>query len=312
MQVDQRNNGASVTTSDGSSPYMTDRWRLFTRVGASLSYFRNATEIGGTGSAFFSGVQVVSQKSPAATDQFRLAQSIEGLNVDDLNWGSTSAKTVTLSFWSCHSLTGTHSGSVYNADVSRSFVFEYTQNVATTWEYKTVTIPGCVDGTWLRDTGIGIGVSFDYGTGSTFATSSTNSWLSSTALRSIGSVTLVSTASAVLRITCVQLEQGKATPFERRSYGQELALCQRYFETGGFFLVGASVDIHNVGCQCSFNTTKRAAPSVVQTNIDAQNVSATPKSSDISTSGFLSFRLTTMSTAVRFQYKETWTSSAEL
>jgi hypothetical protein len=112
--------------------------------------------------------------------------------------------------------------------------------------------------------------------------------------------------------TNIQLELGTvATPFEHRSYGQELALCQRYYETRSFSALGvATASAQNIGGDVPFIVTKRAAPTISQTNTFAFNVSTSTGSSGITASRFLSFRGATGAGACQFE--ETFTASAEL
>ena len=128
------------------------------------------------------------------------------------------------------SLTGTFGGSLRNSAANRSYPFSYTISVADTWEYKTITIPGDTTGTWLTDTGIGISVFISLGAGATLS-GTAGAWAGSNFQSATGAVSVVGTSGATFYITGVQLETGSvATPFERRPYGTELMLCQRYYE----------------------------------------------------------------------------------
>jgi len=159
-------------------------------------------------------------------------QRIEGTNTADLAWGTASAKTVTLSFWVRSSLTGTFGGSLMNSGYTRSYPFSYTISAADTWEQKTITIAGDTTGTWLTDTGIGIRLSFGLGIGSTYS-GTAGAWASSELYAPTGATSVIGTLNATWYITGVQLEAGSvATSFERRSYGTELQLCQRYYQIG--------------------------------------------------------------------------------
>ena len=158
-----------------------------------------------------------------------VGQFIEGLNVADLAWGTASAATVTLSFWVRSSLTGTFGGAFSNSASNRSYPFTYTINSANTWEQKTITVAGDTSGTWLTTSGIGIKVWFGLGVGSTYS-GTAGSWSGNTYLSATGATSVVGTNGATFYITGVQLEAGSAaTPFENRSYGTELSLCQRYY-----------------------------------------------------------------------------------
>jgi hypothetical protein len=126
-------------------------------------------------------------------------------------------------------LTGTFGGAVINSAASRSYPFSYTVSSANTWTSISVTIVGDTSGTWVGATnGIGVSVRFGLGAGSTFSATA-GAWAAGNYVQPTGTVSVVGTASATFYITGVQFEVGSvATPFERRLYGQELMLCQRY------------------------------------------------------------------------------------
>jgi hypothetical protein len=227
MRIDQRNAGASVTVSSGTT-YTIDRWACDNTEASKFSVQQSSTVP--TGFKNSSLITSLSAYSIVTSDFFVFRQAIEGLNVADLDWGTASAKTVTLSFWVRSSLTGTFGGSVRNSAGTRSYPFAYTISAANTWEQKTVTIAGDTTGTWLTTTGIGIVVYFGLGVGSTYS-GTASAWAAGNLLSATGATSVVGTNGATLYITGVQLEVGSvATPFERRPYGMELQLCQRYYE----------------------------------------------------------------------------------
>lgn len=228
MRIDQRNAGASITPLDGQ--FSVDRWACFRSQASRYSVQQNAGSVTPPpGFTNYLGATSLSAYSSVASDYFGISQSIEGLNVADLAFGTANAQSVTLSFWVRSSLTGTLGGSLRNSAINRSYVFSYTVSAANAWEYKTITIPGDTAGTWFTNNGLGINVWFDLGSGST-ATAAAGSWSASNAIRPTGSVSLVGTNGATFYVTGVQLEPGTvATPFERRMFGNELALCQRYY-----------------------------------------------------------------------------------
>ena len=239
MEIDQRNNGASVTQ-NGSGLFAVDRFKLngHSSDGVFTGQRSGVVPVGFTSSLLIT--ITTADASIGASQEYFVNQHIEGSNITDLNWSSSNAKTVTLSFWVRSSVTGNFGGAFKNNGATRCYPYSYTINSANTWEYKTITIPGDTTGTWATDTSSGIEVYFSLGVGSS-RKGTANTWAASNLSAPTSSVDLISTLNATLYITGVQLEVGTvATPFERRSYGQELALCQRYFETS--FNGGVSVN----------------------------------------------------------------------
>ena len=235
MRIDQRNAGAAVTTEG----YVVDRFRTATTGLDQLTFSAQQDTSAPTGFVNSSKITITAaETSWTDTEAFSYDQRIEGTNIADLAWGSASAKTVTLSFWVRSSLTGTFGGALRNSGATRSYVFSYTISAADTWEYKTVTVAGDTSGTWLTTTGIGIILSWSLGAGADRQTTA-GSWNGANYSSATGQVQVGSTLNATWYITGVQLEVGStATPFERRPYGTELQLCQRYYyrvTSGGSF-----------------------------------------------------------------------------
>jgi len=234
MRIDQRNAGAAVTVNSTANTYGVDRWfgsgqntdGVFTidQTTDAPDGFTNSTRITVT----------TADASIGATQNYLFRQAIEGNNVYDLDFGTASAKTITFSFWVRSSLTGTFGGALNNAANDRNYPFTYSISAANTWEYKTVTVTGDTTGTWLTDTGRGITLTFQIGVGSS-RVATAGSWTgTSLVYGATGATNVIETLNATLDITGVQLEVGSvATPFEHRSYGDELARCQRYYVNMG-------------------------------------------------------------------------------
>jgi hypothetical protein len=230
MRIDQRNEGAAVTVNAFANFPLVDRFVSAGQSAAGVFTGQRSTSTPPAGfSHFLRFTTTTADSTPAAGAVYVVVQYIEGLNCQDLSFGSSDAKTVTLSFYVRSSLTGTFSGSLKNSAVNRVYPFEYTINAANTWERKTVVVTGDTTGTWLVDNGRGLIVGFDIGSGSTFR-GTAGSWGTTNFQGTTGSVRLISTLSATLDFTGLQLEVGNAaTEFERRPFGQELELCFRYF-----------------------------------------------------------------------------------
>jgi len=230
MRIDQRNAGASVTISANAAQYITDRFIVRGTQASKLTAQQNAGSVTPpSGFNYYLGTTSSSAYTVTSTDYFVIEQRIEGYNVADLAWGTSSAKTVTLSFWVRSSLTGTFGGSISNADLSRSYPFTYTISSANTWTQISITIAGDTTGTWTTTNGIGITIFFNLGSGTSLS-GTAGSWAGAAYTSATGATSVVGTNGATFYITGVQLEVGStATPFERRLYNQELANCQRYF-----------------------------------------------------------------------------------
>ena len=221
------------------------------------------------------------------------------MNAYDLAWGTAAASTVTLSFWVRSSLTGTFSGSLYNGGGStQSYVFNYTITSANTWENKTITVPGPTTGTWNTGNTEFLQVRFGLGTGATYVTATTGSWITGNYVQSSGSTSVVGTNGATFYMTGVQFETGnQATPFDFRDYGRELLLCQRYYyqtiPTGTNAMptfYGASIAF-TVGTMFYYPVTMRVAPTitVVGSWLVYGSASSTPQVDTITTQGYLLF-----------------------
>ena len=292
MRVDQRNAGASVTNISGGV-YTVDRWAAYANQASKFTIQRNAGAVTPpSGFVNYLGVTSSSAYSVLSGDEFDVRQVIEGLNISDLDWGTASAATVTLSFWVRSSLTGTFGGALANSAFNRSYPFTYTISVANTWEKKTVTIAGDTSGTWLTTNGIGIDVFFSLGAGTTYS-GTAGAWAGSGFITATGAVSVVGTSGATLYITGVQLEVGTvATPFERQIYNAQLAQCQRYFcksydlatvpgtatNTGASATAIYSAAFNGTGTlNLIFPVEMRSAPTVV--NYSSVNASTTGKCS---------------------------------
>jgi hypothetical protein len=266
MVIDQRNAGAEVNPAVSGSYYL-DRWIVGSTVASKFKIGQNAGSVTPpAGFINYLGCTSLSAYTPTGTQAFNIQQRIEGFNVSDLDFGKSTAKSITLSFWVYASLTGTFGGAIGNDANNRSYPFSYTISSANTWEQKSITIAGDTTGTWLTNNGVGIFLFFSLGAGST-TSGTAGAWAAADYRSATGATSVVGTNGATWYITGVQLEKGStATAFDLRSYGTELALCQRYYET--INMVGNSYYNGSNGCPTLIpqNTRKRAQPTVTRTN----------------------------------------------
>ena len=273
MVFSQRNGTSAITlNTQGSIIFDFDRWsrQIYQAGKLTLQQVTDAP----SGFSYSIKATTVSAITGGGADYYQFNQPIEGFNTAHLAYGTSSARTTTLSFWVKSTLTGQWSGAIKNSAGNRAYTFPYYINSPSTWEYKTVTIPGDTSGTWIGSTnGTGVRLLYDLGTSRTDLHGTLNSWTATNSYASSTGVKLVQNASATWQITGVQLEVGKvATPFEQRSYGEELALCQRYYQRhgGGTYCGIAMTQVYNNTSQMFsflFPVKMRAAPSFGFSNL---------------------------------------------
>jgi len=272
MKVSQR--GTSFTGFSASVNYSLDR---FANYHSSDGAFTISQETSVVPTDFTHALKILTttaDSSITASQRLIVFTRCEGNNVSHLNWGTSAAETVTLSFYVRSSITGTHGGAIGNGSDNRNYPFTYTISSADTWERKTITISGDQTGTWATGTGRSLQIVWGLGVGSTFS-GSAGAWASGDINSATGATTgVLGTLNATWYLTGVQLEVGTvATPFEHRSVGQELALCQRYFQKIGNMagICNGSTTLTALG---PYPVELRATPTVGQTGVfNAQNSS---------------------------------------
>jgi len=243
MRIDARNAGAAITITTGT--FGVDRFRQTISGG-----FAGATsqQVSDAPAGFVNSLKwtVTSPASATTNNQCMIQQRFEGYNFADLNFGTANAKNITVSFWVKSSVTGTYCASLFEQAGDRSYVSEYTINSANTWEYKTVTITGDTSGTWPVDNTSAGQINFSLGSGPDRVAPAADTWYAAGYLQTSNQVNWINTSGATFYITGVQLEAGSvATPFEHRQYGQELALCQRYFQNAKYGINGVAFGVSN-------------------------------------------------------------------
>jgi len=265
MVIDQRNAGASVTPIN--LQYTLDRWGSFVGAASKYTIQQNAGSVTPpVGFINYLGATSTSAYSVAATDVFGIYQVIEGYNTADLAWGTANAKAVTLSFQVYSSLTGNFGGAIRNSANTRSYPFLFNVPTANTWTTISVTILGDTSGTWLTNNSNGVKITFSLGTGSTYS-GTANAWAGAEYYSATGAVSVVGTNGATFYITGVQLEKGStATSFDFRSYGTELALCQRYYQS---YSAGFVIDTSSAFQTFPLPVSMRTTPTVTGTSVGA-------------------------------------------
>jgi hypothetical protein len=266
--------GTSTALAAGSSNgCAADRFRGF-NIGDGACSIIQATNAPPSTNGFINSVQIdvtTADTSIAAGELYMVRQTIEGLNITDLAWGTANAKTITLSFWVSSPKTGTHFVAFKNQAQDRCYAASYTVSVADTWEQKTITVAGDTSGTWLTTNNSGIQVVWALAIGSTFQTATADVWAAGDGYATSAQVNVMDSTANNFYITGVQLEKGStATSFDYRPYGTELALCQRYYykiypalANGNFF---HTLSVSTTSCRgvVQFPETLRTPPAALE------------------------------------------------
>ena len=233
MQVAQRGTSFSSVSSAGN--YYLDRW-IFSVGALGAATISQSTDAPSGFSKSLKYQCTTAEASPASGDYIIIVHRFEGQDLQHLNKGASDAKSVTVSFWVKSNKTGAFQVNLYDSDNTRIIGSNVTINASATWEYKTITFAGDTSGALNDDNARSLDLEMWLDAGTDFTTGATpTSWeASATADRAAGTTLAIGdSTSNYFQITGVQLEVGSvATPFEHRSYGEELALCQRYYWKG--------------------------------------------------------------------------------
>lgn len=291
MRVDQRNAGAAFTITTDNL-YGLDRWvgRTFGGTGRfSMQRVADAPE-----GFEYSNKITVTTTANSGVGGYGLEQRIEGQNLTMLNYGVSTAKSLTASFWIKASVVGTYSVAIRTSTAGASgisaCVNTFTISTANTWQKVTNTFPANTAYDTVYDNTTGIFFDINFGAQTSKTTSTLNTWELGNYLFATGQTDVMTTSGATINITGVQLEVGDtATPFQNLQYGQQLALCQRYYEVSG---TGTSFGSNlcvaqnttRANCACAFPVAKRATPTVSVYSSSGANTVVAPGVSSVTVS----------------------------
>ena len=284
MQVAQRGTSAFSISFAGNT-YTLDRWRANASGGGVFSIQQDSDSP--TGFIESSKITVTTADSSiGSSDFYHFRQTIEGYNFSSLGYGASGAKTMTISFYVKSSVTGVYNVLFRNNAGNRGYLTTYTINSANTWERKTITVEGDVTGTWPTDNTGSLIINYSFGGN---ATATTNQWGTAIDEKSSGTVDLIATLNATWYITGVQLEVGEtATPFEHRSFGDELARCQRYYQSMDYeYSLGSNGTNVFYYTNFSFPITMRATPTMTASAWGSNTGNATTKYSSTTVNGWI-------------------------
>ena len=268
MQVAQRGTVTSATDSTYGGP---DRFQVSESGDTVFTMSQDSDTPSGEGFANSMKLDVTTADSSlAASDLASLIYNFEGQDLQQLKKGTSSAEKVTVSFFIKSTITGTYIVQIYDNDNNRQISKSYTVSSANTWEKKIITFDGDTTGAFDDDNAKSALIRWWFAAGSNFSSGSlATSWESFTAANAaVGQVNAVNSTDNNIFITGVQLEVGEqATPFEHRSFGEELDLCRRYFymivdSNQGYFGQGSHYNSSSFYWFCRYPRPMRAAPSI--------------------------------------------------
>lgn len=232
MVVSQQNGTTAVPVpGTGAATYIVDQWMMTSTVAGNGQQVATAPP-GYTNALQFTATAAL---TIVAGTYSNLQQRIEGTRWAKLAFGSAYAQPVTIGFWSYASVTGTASVALVNGAANRSYVANYQIAAANTWQWNTVTIPGDTVGTWAKDTTTGTNLMFCFAAGSTYQ-ASPNVWSAGNFYGTAQNTNFFPGANQVA-ITGVVVLPGTEAPsaaraaFAMRPYGEDVVLCQRYYQT---------------------------------------------------------------------------------
>ena len=230
MRIAQRATSANVPNSGAIGTV--DRWYSWVNYNSGVVLMSQEND---SPPGFHKSLKLARNDSSSPAQYFFVGQKIEAQNLSQLAIGTSSAKPFTISFWVKSNRPGTYNLEALDDDGSHQLVKQYKINNSGVWEHKSITFPpNTVGGVPTYDNTLGLELAWwlssnantNYTSGSL-----TDNWTAfATNRRNVGGNQILDTGEYWM-ISGVQLEVGRnATEFEHRSYGEELALCQRYYE----------------------------------------------------------------------------------
>jgi hypothetical protein len=239
MAIAQRGTSATGLTSTG---YQTlDRWR-FVDLSLGTWTMSQDTDVP-TGQGFSSSLKLdctTANASLGAGNVLQLQTRFEGQNCQMLKKGTSSAESVTISFWVKSPKTGTHIAELRDIDNTRHISKSYTVSSANTWEKKVISFAGDTTGVLDNDNSVSFDLQFWLGAGTNYTSGTlATSWASTTdANRAVGQVNVGDNTANNFYLTGVQLEVGtfdanSIPPFQFEDRATSLARCKRYYQTIG-------------------------------------------------------------------------------
>ncbi len=226
MAISQR--GTSFTNPSASA-YTLDRWATTYSHDGAVDVSQSTTAPAGFKNSLKIDV-TTADSSLSSAQYYILQQLIEGQNLSHLNYGSSDAKEVTISFWVRSNKTGTYCVEIQTSG-GQELARPYTINTANTWEHKTLTWIANTDFTITETNAVGLYIYWWLAAGSAYSGSPIGTTWANNTNRVTGQTNFLDSTSNELYITGVQMEVGpQSTPFEHEPVGVTLSKAQRYFQ----------------------------------------------------------------------------------
>lgn len=275
MKIAQR--ATNVTGITGQGYYTVDRWKQ--QLSGGGTYTQSQTALTSSDASFSDGfsqsIKYDCTTAYTGVDSFAVhRQVIEGQNLQRLAYGTSSAKSLTLSFWVKSNVTGTAVASIYSVDSNKYIGQTYTIDTANTWEYKTITFVGDTTSIIDNDANGSFYVNLVMATGTDYTTGTLPSTWTTYANENFAAgqtIDISANTSNDISFTGIQLEANTtATPFEHLQYGQQLALCQRYYykwnttSSNNWVAWAMAANTTNMYGHVPFPTTMRNNPSSIE------------------------------------------------
>ena len=229
MSIAQRSTSVSGITGTDSGYKTLDRF--YTEISSAGTWTQSQSTDVPSGQGFAKSFKMDCTTATASPTFLSVDTYFEGQNLQYLKKGTSSAKSLTLSFWVKSSKTGTHVTELRDHDNNRTISRTYTISSANTWEKKELTFVGDTTGAFANDNGRSLDARFFLAVSSTYSSGTlATSWESRTnANRAVGQVNLADSTANEWYITGVQLEAGTtASDFEFLPYDINWLKCLRY------------------------------------------------------------------------------------
>ena len=230
MIINQRSSSYTATGEE----YLLDRFNH--RTGSGFTFDTTTTQDTSAPDGFTKSLKITpdSTQTPSGSHNGMIGHLIEADNLLGFASGTSSAKSFALSFYAkSSSQNNNHQYSVQISKVNSGGTYYYQNRsfvVTSSWQRFTVVFPADTSNNIATGNGEGLRILWHLSAGPDDIASAVTSWTSSNGNHAVtGQSNFMDNTSNEFYLTGVQLEVGDtATSFEHRSFGDELARCQRY------------------------------------------------------------------------------------